>query len=165
MTEARPIVALPQTGGCLCGAVRYALNGGPLLAYACHCHDCQTRSGAAFTLTLVVRSADLTVIGEPVTYERTSPWGRVTEQSFCPTCRVQLISRAPAAPDYATLRVGTLDDASWVVPGAQSFVESAIPWAVMPGVPVVPWREFDFAALGAEWLASAPRFEHPAPSP
>jgi len=23
----------------------------------------------------------------------------------------------------------------------------------------VPWGQFDFAALGAEWLATAPRFE------
>ena len=155
------VVPLPQTGGCLCGAVRYALNGGPLLAYACHCHDCQTRSGAAFTLTLVIRSADLAVAGQPIIHERTSASARVTERSLCPACQVQLLSRAPAAPDYMSLRAGTLDDASCVVPGAQSFVESAIPWAVIPGVPVVPWGQFDFAALGAEWLATAPRFERP----
>jgi hypothetical protein len=65
---------------------------------------------------------------------------------------------APVAPEYMSLRAGTLDDASWVVPISQSFVESAIPWAVIPGVRVVPWSEFDYAGLGAEWMASAPEF-------
>lgn len=44
------VVGLPQRGGCLCGAVRYGLGAAPLLAYACHCHDRQTRSGSAFAL-------------------------------------------------------------------------------------------------------------------
>ena len=64
------IVPLPQRGGCLCGAVRYALTASPLLAYACHCHDCQTRTGSAFTLTLVIRTQDLMVTGDVDTSAR-----------------------------------------------------------------------------------------------
>jgi hypothetical protein len=33
------VVSLPQSGGCVCGAIRYSLLDAPLLAYACHCHD------------------------------------------------------------------------------------------------------------------------------
>ena len=153
------VVALPQAGGCDCGAVRYQLNAAPLLAYACHCHSCQTRSGAAFSLTLVVRTADVSASGDLETWGRTTPSGREVEHSSCPRCRVPLFARAPVAPDYMSLRVGTLDDASWVTPIAQTFVESAIPWAVIPGVRAVPWAEFDYVALGREWTATAPRFE------
>lgn len=153
------IVTLPQRGGCLCGAVRYALCASPLLAYACHCHDCQTRTGSAFTLTLVIRTDDLTVSGDVDTVPRSARSARVVEHSFCPECRVPIFSRAPVAPEYMSLRGGTLDDAGWVVPIAQSFVESAVPWAVIPGVRTVSWDEFDFVALGLEWLASAPEFE------
>jgi hypothetical protein len=149
---------LPQRGGCACGALRYALKGAPLLAYACHCHTCQTRSGAAFSLTLVVRSADLTLIGEPEMVARLARDGRQTRHSYCPACRVPVTAIAPVAPDYMSVRVGTLDDASWVIPIAQTFVESAIPWAVIPGVRQVAWEAFDFESLGREWVVSAPRF-------
>jgi hypothetical protein len=32
---------MPITGGCLCGAIRYACDAEPLGAYLCHCTDCQ----------------------------------------------------------------------------------------------------------------------------
>jgi hypothetical protein len=105
-------VTLPQHGGCLCGAVRYALGAAPLLAYACHCHDCQTRTGSAFTLTLVIRTDDLAVAGRVDPLARAMRSGRAVEHSVCPQRRVPLSSRAPVAPAYTSLRGGTLDDAS-----------------------------------------------------
>lgn len=37
-------------GGCRCGAVRYVLALDTLpRTYACHCRDCQTWSGSAFS--------------------------------------------------------------------------------------------------------------------
>lgn len=152
-------VTLPQNGGCVCGALRYRLEGRPLLIYACHCHDCQSRSGAAFTLNMVVRSADLSISGEPATRDRATRTGRRVQQTWCPACGTAVSALAPVAPDYATLLAGTLEDASWVRPIAQTFVESAIPWAVIPGVRTVPWDEFDYVVLGQEWAKSAPEFK------
>jgi hypothetical protein len=154
----RAVVSLPQAGGCLCGAVRYGLNAAPLLAYACHCHDCQTRSGAAFSLTLVVRTQDLALAGPLERLARATRAGRAVEQGFCPHCRVPLLATAPVAPDYTSLRAGTLDDAGWVVPIAQTFVASAIPWAVIPNVRQVAWEDFDYEALGRDWRPTAPKF-------
>lgn len=151
-------VALPLTGGCVCGAVRFSLNAGPLMVYACHCHDCQTRSGSAFALTAVVAMADLEMTGEVERIQATSPAGRELEHTFCPQCRVRLLVRALAAPDYGSLRVGVFDDAGWAVPIVQLYVESAIPWAVIPDVRAIAQEELDFYALGEEWRAAAPRF-------
>lgn len=153
-----PVVGLPQAGGCLCGAVRYALTAAPLLAYACHCHGCQTRSGAAFTLTLVARSADVEVTGPMAFTDRATPSGRQVEHGACGLCGTALIARARVAADYVSLRAGTLDDAGWVRPVVQTCVESAIPWAVIAGVPTLSWSEFDFEAAGRAWVAQAPRF-------
>jgi GNAT superfamily N-acetyltransferase len=151
-------VALPQLGGCVCGAVRYQLNAAPLLVYACHCHDCQGRSGAAFTLPMVVRTADVAVAGPLKVLVRSTRSGREIEDSACATCRTPVFARARAAPDFMSLRAGTLDDADWVTPIVQTFVESAIPWAIIPGVRAVPWAGFDFAAYGSEWAKTAPEF-------
>jgi hypothetical protein len=152
------VVSLPQPGGCLCGAVRYCLTAAPLLVYACHCHDCQTRSGAAFALTMVIQTVDLSLTGPLDMVRRSTRSGREVEHSHCANCRVPLVSRAPVAPDYMSLRAGTLDDAGWVTPIAQTFVESAIPWAIIPGVRSTPWETFDYAALGREWVETAPEF-------
>jgi hypothetical protein len=152
------MVTLPQCGGCFCGAVRFELRAAPLLVYACHCHDCQKRSGSAFTLTVVIRASDLTVAGTTEPSRTVSRSGREIEYIFCGVCRSRIVSRAIAAPDFATLRAGAFDDANWVVPIAQTWVESAIPWAVIPGVRSVPWSAFDFEALGREWAATAPEF-------
>ena len=49
MTSKRP--ALPITGGCQCGAVRYEIAALPLLLYTCNCTDCQRQTGSSFALT------------------------------------------------------------------------------------------------------------------
>jgi hypothetical protein len=78
--------------------VRYALNAAPLLAHVCRCHNCQTRTGAAFTLTLVIRTADLAVEGEPVWVLWTSASGGRTDHAFCPACRVPMFIEGARRP-------------------------------------------------------------------
>lgn len=153
------VVALPQPGGCVCGAVRYRLNAAPLLVYACHCHDCQTRSGSAFALTAVIRTSDLEMTGAVEVVRAVSRSGRELDHTYCPTCRVRVLVSAAAAPDYASLRVGTLDDAAWAVPVVQLYAQSAIPWALIPDVPTPPGEITDFVALAKTWRATAPAFE------
>jgi len=41
------------TGGCQCGAVRYAVAAEPLRLYVCHCRECQKQSGSAFGMSLI----------------------------------------------------------------------------------------------------------------
>ena len=42
------------TGGCHCRALRYTVTQAPLGAYVCHCTDCQSLSGSAFAIGVVV---------------------------------------------------------------------------------------------------------------
>jgi hypothetical protein len=35
-----------REGGCQCGAIRYSIDKQPRLTFACHCTDCQSRSGS-----------------------------------------------------------------------------------------------------------------------
>jgi hypothetical protein len=129
-----------------------------LLVHVCHCHDCQTRSGSVFSLTVLVRTADLSVSGAMSARRRTTARGREVEDRACSTCSVPVLASAVAAPDYTSLRVGTLDDASWAVPIAQTWVGSAIPWAVIPGVRQVDPEDVDYYVLGEAWRATAPTF-------
>ena len=45
MTETRKPL---HTGGCQCGAVRYALYAEPTNPHVCHCRMCQKASGGYF---------------------------------------------------------------------------------------------------------------------
>ncbi len=98
-------------GGCRCGAVRYrvALDKLPNV-YACHCLDCQTWSGSAFSLQFIVPEEALTVTGEPYLYERPSEDGtRLSRQRGCATCITRVYNTNTRRPGLAVVRAGTLD--------------------------------------------------------
>jgi hypothetical protein len=40
---------LPQTGGCLCGKIRYEITEEPHLVYTCHCTSSRDSSSAPLT--------------------------------------------------------------------------------------------------------------------
>ena len=98
-------------GGCRCGRVRYRVAAAKLPnAYACHCRDCQTWSGSAFSLQFIVPEGDLTVEGTPQLFELTSPDGaRVSRQRACPVCFTRVYNTNTARPGLAVVRAGTLD--------------------------------------------------------
>ncbi len=49
------------SGGCECKSVRYQFQGEPMTCYACHCTDCQTASGSAFALSMILNDKDIEV--------------------------------------------------------------------------------------------------------
>jgi AraC-like DNA-binding protein len=58
-------------GGCRCGAVRYTLALDALpRTYACHCRDCQTWTGSAFSQQTFVPDGALDASGPLVVYEQ-----------------------------------------------------------------------------------------------
>src|SRR5437868_6332457 len=101
----------PISGGCRCGRVRYTVALPTLpRAYACHCRDCQTWSGSAFSLQFVLPEADLAVGGEPGLFELTSPDGsRTSRQRACPVCFTRVYNTNTRRPGLAVVRAGTLD--------------------------------------------------------
>jgi hypothetical protein len=106
-------------GGCRCGRVRYraALDALPRV-YACHCLDCQTWSGSAFSLQFILPEGDLEVSGEPALFELTSQGGSLTSQGgsrtsrqrACPVCFTRVYNTNTRRPGLAVVRAGTLDD-------------------------------------------------------
>jgi hypothetical protein len=98
-------------GGCRCGGIRYRLKIDTLpKVYACHCRDCQTWSGSAFSLQAVVPEDALEVTGTPTLYERPSDDGtRISRQRGCPVCLTRVYNTNTRRPGFAVVRAGTLD--------------------------------------------------------
>ena len=76
------------TGKCLCGAVTYTLREGfRLNPYACHCTECQTRTGSAFSEHMLFMLADLKMDGELDVARYTQPSGTQSEIFGCAVCK------------------------------------------------------------------------------
>jgi hypothetical protein len=118
-----------RTGGCLCGAVRYASAGDPIFSLQCHCRDCQRSSGTAYVAAMRVPAADFRITrGAPKRYVSTSEAGNRVTRAFCGDCGSPLFIQVSTRPDLVGLRVGTLDDPSGFQADADIFVKSAQPW-------------------------------------
>ena len=143
----------PQPGGCLCGGVRYELTADPLTLYACHCTDCQTGTGGAFGLSMIVPAEALRLVaGEPERPEVHLPDGRAWRLIQCGTCLVELWGESLEEHPFRNLRPGTLDDTSWAVPVGHIWTRSAPPWTVIPDDTVnYEGQPEDFAPLVVAW--------------
>ena len=98
-------------GGCRCGRVRYrvAARGLPRV-YACHCLDCQTWTGSAFSPQFILPEDQFEVTGEPALFElprRTA--SRTSRQRGCPVCFTRVYNTNTRRPGLAVVRAGTLD--------------------------------------------------------
>jgi hypothetical protein len=123
----------PISGGCACESVRYELVSEPITLYACYCTDCQTETGASFTLSMIVaKDAVVLTNGEPRVCEYALPDGRDRRVHRCSGCNVALWHVSRRFPDFLNLQPGTLDDTSWLRPVAHIWTRSRQPWIVIP---------------------------------
>ncbi len=100
---------MPLSGGCQCGAVRYAVAAEPLALYVCHCRECQKQSASAFGVSLLVPSAAFRLTaGEPRTWSRRTDSGRTLRCMFCPECGSRVWHASPGSGTL-TLKGGSLD--------------------------------------------------------
>jgi hypothetical protein len=123
----------PYLGHCLCGQVRFQLTAEPLTVYACHCTDCQRRSGGALLLSMWVQRDALEVLeGTPVLVSSIATDGRERKNRVCLACQVRLWAEPVHRPKLAVLRPGMLQQAKDFAPVAHQFVRSALPWFIFP---------------------------------
>lgn len=110
-------------GGCLCGAIRYAIDGPVLTSDWCHCRLCQRSAGApAVAWFTVPTSAFHYTKGEPRTYASTERGRR----QFCGSCGTQLVFFDGDAERDIT--VASLDDPARVPPQHHIWTMSQLPF-------------------------------------
>jgi hypothetical protein len=133
---------LTMTGQCLCGAVRYKIEGELQMCGVCHCKNCQRQAGSAYSVLFGVADDDIEISGELTTYEDHGDSGNVVYRHFCGTCGSPVKTSLPTQPDMAYIKAGTLDDTSLVDPQIHFWTRSKQPWVEidpdvlqMPGKP------------------------------
>jgi hypothetical protein len=113
------------SGGCQCGAVRYALYVPPQHSHVCHCRMCQRATGGLFAALAGAPRGDFAwTRGTPALYASSN----VAQRGFCANCGTPLSFAydRPEAPVYVT--IGSLDDPGDAPIGHQYGIESRLPW-------------------------------------
>jgi len=131
---------LPLTGGCLCGAVRYAIAAPIAALRACHCTHCQKNTGTGMSVNAVVASKDFAItLGTPKRFTTTADSGRTLMRHFCGDCGSPLYAYREVSPERIVVKAGTLDDPSGLKITAHIWTKSAQPWShIDPGTEHLP---------------------------
>ena len=112
-------------GGCLCGAIRYRVEGAPFNTNVCYCTQCMRQSGAAMPAFATFTLDRFRLLsGEPVTYRSS---GFATRQ-FCARCGSSLFWQRDG-DDKLDVFLGTLDEPGRMPPpDDQLWTEHRVPW-------------------------------------
>jgi len=120
------------TGGCLCGAVRFALTEPAPAAGYCHCTRCQRRTGGGSSAQARIDGGTFRLLqGE----EHIGVWRHPDggfEKCFCRECGAHLFSRNPENPAQMSIRMGAFDGDPGVRPSWHTFVAYAAAWEPVP---------------------------------
>jgi hypothetical protein len=121
-------------GGCLCGAVRYRVEGSPLKAFNCHCTFCQRRTGTAFAQVTVFRDDQVEMNRNLLTeYEhRSDESRRWIRLQFCSRCGTTVAATLEHIPGVCAISGGTFDDPNWLKFTSNIWTRSAQHWMAFP---------------------------------
>jgi hypothetical protein len=115
-------------GSCLCGEVRFAITGEPIIARHCHCLRCRRARGALHASNLVVPlDAFRFTHGRDRVRSFKLPEARYFTQSFCSACG-STVPVVDAGREIAIVPLGSLDDDPGIRPSEHIWVDSKAAW-------------------------------------
>jgi hypothetical protein len=142
------------TGGCQCGAVRYAFYAPLENSHVCHCLMCQRATGGVFAALAGGSPANFAwTRGEPAFYASSS----LAKRGFCRDCGTPLSFKyeTPEARIYTT--IGSLDHPEDAAIVKQFGIESRLPWVKF--CEEVPAERTGESASAQEFLAKLAVFQ------
>lgn len=115
-------------GGCLCGALRFQLEGAVSGFYFCHCTHCQKSTGSAHGSTLFFKDANLLwEKGEELKSEYLIEGTRFGK-CFCSLCGCPLPRVVDSVNKVVQVPAGCLDGDQAFEPTAHIFTDSKKCW-------------------------------------
>ncbi len=118
------------SGSCLCGAVRYEIQGKADRFYFCYCQRCRKATASEHASNIFVMNPDSVNwhCHEGALTRYKIPEAARFEVCFCKQCGSNMPRVAPDN-SYALIPAGTLDDMPDVQPQARIFTHSKADWA------------------------------------
>ncbi len=113
--------------------IRYRIEGKPVVVAQCHCKNCQSQSGSAFSVNLIVPAEGVSTTGILTTYEdRDTLSGNPVYRRFCGACGSPIFSNLSDSNGMTIVKVGTLDDPAPFAPSISVWTSTKIPWVELP---------------------------------
>jgi hypothetical protein len=115
------------TGGCLCGMIRYKIDGEPFRIANCHCDDCRKATGSAYATNLFFNETQVVVLhGKPKKFSHIADSGNSMTKEFCDNCGSQIFGSGAFRPGVVNIKVGSIDDANFVSPEVNLYTSHAL---------------------------------------
>jgi hypothetical protein len=142
------------TGGCQCGAVRFAVEGPLGRASICHCRMCQKATGSPFAALVSVEIKDVVwTKGERGRFQSSNKVAR----GFCAACGTPLTFEW--GEKFFDLAIATFDRAAEITPVIQMDRETRLPW--VDHLADLPVRTPQEAEAAQGWLSTIVSYQHP----
>jgi len=130
-------MAETHSGGCLCGSVRYRVEGPLRDVITCHCGECRRMHGGAAPYTACPADR-LQLVADDGLAWITSPASTTSaERAFCRHCGSSLFWRAPGR-DTVSIAAGTVDEPSGLAARGHIWWDARADWEVPDGLPTRP---------------------------
>ena len=91
---------MTRTAHCCCGALRVEAVADPTFVVACHCGECQRRTGSVFGVGAYFKRECVRTEGTSRIYVRDGQEGRKLRMHFCPTCGTTVFWEPDFRPDH-----------------------------------------------------------------
>lgn len=130
------------SGSCLCGSITYEADCEIARIVNCHCHDCQTATGAVHATMVFVPEDGVKITGFPGSYTHMADSGAAMTKRFCSSCGTQLFSMNSRRAGAIGIRAGTITQKDIIKPQLNIYCDSAMPStpmdAELPKFPKMP---------------------------
>ena len=119
---------------CSCGAVTLSLPEEPSkLVVACHCIDCQRRTGAPFGVGAYYPAEVVTISGNSKEFTHDAASGGKMHNYFCPQWGSTVYWKVTNLPAMIGVAVGAMADLKYPAPVISVFEQSKHDWVQIDG--------------------------------
>jgi hypothetical protein len=126
---------------CSCGSITLTLQEPSKLVIACHCLDCQRRTGAPFGVGAFYPAEEVTITGIPKEYTRIAASGGKVYSYFCTNCGSTVYWKAERLPNLIGVAIGALADPIYAAPVRSIFKQSKHSWVQIEGADVQHFQQ------------------------
>jgi hypothetical protein len=117
-----------RSARCSCGGLQVEVVGDPQAVVACHCTECQRRTGSVFGVGAYFASERVKVSGDAVSFSRPAESGQPFTSHFCPKCGSTVYWVAAKNSGLVGVAVGAFADQSFPSPVRSVWERTRHPW-------------------------------------
>ncbi|MGE0281589.1 MAG: GFA family protein [Rhizobiaceae bacterium] len=119
---------MSRTARCACGQLSIKCDGEPDLVSACHCLECQRRTGSAFGVAAFFLATNVAIQGDTNCYERSADSGFSVTHHFCPRCGSTVFWLPARKPEHVAVALGAFADPSFPAPSKSVYEQHRHAW-------------------------------------